>query len=293
MTLTPPAIVKLPADDYHADPCTTPSLSSSLIDTIIRRSPAHARAQHPRLNPDRVEREAGHFDIGSAAHALLLEQDDSLVTPVAAADWRSKQAQQIRASERAAHRIPLLEREWEQVQATVAAVRDQLAQIDADPPLLQNGKPEMTMVWEDDGVTCRALADWLHDDGSAIDDLKTTSLSASPEGWSRTMFDHGSDIQAAFYMRGLEALTGRRHLQFRFIVAEITPPYGVSVFTISPDVRAVADAKIDRALHVWRRGVATGVWPGYPRRVCHIELPPWIETRWLERDERGFGEETP
>ncbi|MCZ7538275.1 MAG: PD-(D/E)XK nuclease-like domain-containing protein [Acidimicrobiia bacterium] len=86
----------------------------------------------------------------------------------------------------------------------VAAAREQLAELDVDPLPFTEGKPEQTIVWEDGGATCRARIDWLHTDGTAIDDYKTTSKSADPESFTRTLFSMGYDVQAAFYLRGLE-----------------------------------------------------------------------------------------
>lgn len=282
-----PGIYDLSSDAYHADPGDRPSLSASIASILCSASPAHARAAHPRLNPDFARQEEQHFDIGTAAHWLLLQGDTAdVVTIVDAADWRTKVAQEQRDEARAAGRLPLLARHWDAVQAMVAAAREQLAQHTAAPPLFVDGKPERTLVWEDDGVLCRARLDWLRDDYAAIDDYKSTGRSASPEAWIRSsLVANGGDIQVAFYLRGLRALTGAE-ADWRWCVQETSPPYALSVIAPGPDVLALGESKVQYALKAWRRGVESGVWPAYEPRVATAELPAWEDARWLEKTER-------
>lgn len=283
----PAGIHDIAADAYHADPAATPSLSASIAHVLYTRSPKHAWTQHPRLNPDHQRREESRFDIGTTAHAILLEQRevDDIVAIIDAPDWRTKKAQEARDAARADGMIPLLADQVDGVAAMLRATRDQLDAVDVHPPLFVNGKPEQTLIWQEGDVTCRALVDWLHDDHTAIDDFKTTSASANPESWTRTMFTIGADIQAAFYIRGVRALTGV-DADFRFVVQETYPPYALSVVSVGPDVLAVADAKVDWALARWAECLATDTWPAYPTRVAHAELPAWEEARFLEKTAR-------
>lgn len=277
-----PGIYELSSDAYHADPGDRPSLSASIAAILCSSSPAHARAAHPRLNPDFARQEEQHFDIGTVAHSLLLE-GESAVEVVEAKDWKTKVAQEQRDAARIAGRLPLLARHWDAVQAMVAAAREQLAQHAADPPLFVDGKSERTLVWEDDGVLCRARVDWLHDDHAAIDDYKSTGRSASPEAWIRSsLVANGGDIQVAMYLRGLRTLTGAE-ADWRWCVQETSPPYALSVIAPGPDVLALGESKLEYALKAWRRGIESGVWPAYEPRVATAELPPWDDSRWLEK----------
>lgn len=274
----------LSADQYHADPCGQPSLSASIARILSTSSPAHARVAHPRLNPDHARREDERFDIGTCAHALLLE-GEAAIEVIDAPDWRTNAAKEAREAARQAGKIPLLANVLADVEAMVTATRAQLDAIEADPPLFRDGKAEQTAVWEEDGVLCRARLDWLRDDYRAVDDFKSTSRTANPEQWSRTVFSAGYDIQASFYLRGLRAITGAE-AEFRFVVAETYPPYALSVVALAPDALALADAKVERAIATWRRCTESGEWPAYPTRVCYAELAPWMETQWLEAEQR-------
>lgn len=280
-------ILSLTAEDYHGDPAESPSLSSSIAHLICSTSPKHAWAAHPRLNPAFKRQEEQHFDIGTAAHWLLLQGDTAdVVTVVEADDWRTKTAKEQRDAARAAGRLPLLAKHWDAVQAMVAAAREQLAALDVDPIPFTDGKAEQTLVWEEPGgVICRSRVDWLRDDLIAIDDYKSAGRSANPEKWSRSLFDHGYDVSAAFYLRGVQALTGMVP-DWRWVVQETSPPYALVVVAPGPDVVTMARKKVAYAINVWRRCLETGIWPAYPTRVCWAELPPWEETRWLLKEER-------
>lgn len=286
--MTSPGIHTITAADYHADPCEQPSLSASMAHILCTQSPAHAKAKHPRLNPDYAREDEAKFDIGQASHALLLEGRNA-VSVVGATDWRTKEAKLLRDEARAQGQIPLLTDQWREVQAMVASTREQLDRVVVDPPLFTDGKPELTLVWEDSGVTCRSRLDWLRDDMAAIDDYKSTSRSANPESWSRTLFGIGADIQAAFYLRGLAAVAGAAvagMAEFRWVVQETFPPYALSVMSLTPAALELADSKVEYALGVWRRCFETGEWPAYPTRVCYADLPGWMEAQWLEKEER-------
>lgn len=280
-----PGIHMVDAHVYHADPCATPSLSASIARVIVKDSPLHAWAKHPRLNPQTIVDESKSFDVGTAAHELLLEGGMDRVEVFEFDDWRKKAAQEARDECRARGLTPLLRKDWDQVEQMVIAANVQLDANAADPRPFTDGLPEQTIIWEDNGVLCRALVDWLHDDFSAVDDYKT-AVSANPEKWCRgSLFDNGYDVQAAFYLRGIEKLTGYRP-EWRWVVQEKQPPYALTVVAPQPGVIELADAKVDYAIGKWRECLAANRWPGYPTEVCWAELRPWEETRWLEKEAR-------
>lgn len=279
-------IVSIPADTYHADDLgDTPSLSASIAHRLLTQSPAHARAAHPRLNPAYVREEEQKFDIGTAAHAWLLEGRDA-VAVCEFPDWRSNAAKEQRDLARAADQIPLLGKHYDELMAMCNAVSGQLDALEVAPRPFSDGKPEQTLVWSEGDVPCRARLDWLRDDLTTIDDLKTTSRSANPESWTRsTLWSIGAHVQAAFYLRGLRAVTGS-DAEFRWVVVETAPPYALSVVSLAPQALAVADDQVSVAIRLWRECLETDVWPGYPTRTCYAEMPAWLETAWLVQDER-------
>lgn len=213
----------------------------------------------------------------------MATQYQAAIDAIDAKDWRTKAAQEQRDASYAAGRVPLLARHWADVQAMVACARAQLADhADGGEAMFTNGVPEQTIVWRDDDVWCRARLDWLRP--GAIDDYKTAE-SANPEDWTRSMFRFGADIQVAWYLRGVAAVTGE-DVTFRFAVQETDPPYALSVIGLGPDALMLAEKKVRYALEAWREARARGEWIGYPRRTCYAALPMAHEAWWLEKEMR-------
>lgn len=283
--------LEVDAATYHLDEVgrNAPTLSASVAHLLCTSSPAHARAAHPKLNPHLEREESEKFDIGNAAHGILLEGLDRIVE-VDAKDWRTKGAKEEREAAYAAGYTPLLLTQAQRVREMVTAVRAQLGAIDTlgGPPLFADGgRAEQTIVWEEDGIACRALIDWLHADRMTVDDFKTTGGSAAPERWPvGPIFDRGYDVQAVFHSFAVRSLTGSLP-EFRFVVAETSPPYAVAVYTLGADAWAVAEAKVAFALRSWGECLAANSWPAYPLAVGTVGLPPWQEPRWLEREARA------
>ena len=280
-----PGIYHISAEEYHRDPVgPAPSLSSSIARELLTSSAQHAWWAHPRLNPAYHPEEKDKFDFGRAVHAYLLEGESYFVI-VPASDWRTKAAKDARDEARKQGKIPLLADRWGDVQGMAAAASRQLDAHDDPPRPLATGQPEQTLVWQEDGLWCRARLDWLHEDRRVIDDYKTTEASANPDAFSRTLFGMGYDIQCAFYLRGLQAITGHE-ARFRFVVQESYPPYALSVIGLAPEALEIGRRKVEYALRLWRYCLTRNVWPGYPTATCYAEAPPLEAARWLEQETR-------
>ena len=276
-------IYDMTAAEYHADPCPAPSLSASVAHRLLTQSPAHAYHCHPKLGQGKQD-DAEHFDLGTAAHAYLLEGETGFAL-IDAKDWRTKAAQEQREAARAEGKTPLLLRQWDDVRAMAGAARVQLGALPRPVPLL-DGRAEETLIWQERGIWCRARLDWLRGDLAWIEDYKTTSGTAHPEAWARgALFENGYDLQAAWYVRGAKAVLGAEP-DFRFVVQENYPPYALSVIGLAPDVWTLATKKALAAIELWAQCLETGSWPAYPTQTCYAELPAWREAAWMEREER-------
>lgn len=279
-------ILEVDSATYHADQLTdVPTLSASIAKILIAQSPAHAKAAHPKLNPELKRDTDPKFDLGNVCHSLMLQGIEAAQV-LDYDSWRTAAAKEDRELARQHGLIPMLGHQWADVEAMVKATHAWIAARRDRPLPFTDGTPEQTLVWEEAGVTFRARLDWLRDDYTLIDDYKTTSASAHPKTWSdRTMYGIGGDIQAALYRRGVKACTGIDP-RFRFIVQETFAPFALSVIDIGPDVLAIGDAKVDHAISLWKTSLATDLWPSYPLTAYRAELPAWEESRWLEREAR-------
>lgn len=259
------------AEAYHADPAPQPSLSSSIAKILLEQSPRHAWLAHPRLNPNYVAEEDSRFDLGTAAHAMLLERDASRIVWVPADDWRTKTAKEMRDASRAEGKLPLLVKYQPALEAMVKEARSAVAASELGD-ILDTGAAEQTVVWEENGIYCRARLDLISADRGIIVDYKTTE-DARPETFIRQIGRMGYDVQAELYVRGLASVSASS--VFVFLAQEINAPYACSLVALSNAYREVGQAKVERAINLWRYCVTRNEWPGYSSAIHYAEPSAW------------------
>lgn len=277
--LVPGVYANISEAAYNADPCGDEvSLRSSIAWKLVERgsTPRHAWFASPRLNPYHKADNRRMFDIGRACHAMLLGQGSEYAI-IRAKDYRSKFAQEQRDAAYANNKIPLLESDANQVKAMAKAAREQLqALVDAGTlARIPFGKDEteVTLIWRDNGVLCRARLDYCPKDGEVLYEYKTTSASADPSLWGFRQFRQlGYDNQLAFYRRGLEVLKVANSPAFGCIVQETFEPYLLSFVRVDDEVIMRADEKVKQAMKIWAQCLKTGVWPGYSLQGYDIDL---------------------
>jgi hypothetical protein len=272
-------IHEMPAAVYHADPADEPSLSNSLLKVLLSKTPRHAWLQHPKLNPrwePRPDKDA--FDLGTAAHSLLLEGIDK-ATMCPFNDWKTNAAKDARAAARRAGKIPMLPGQYE---ITMMMVEEAQRFIETGPlrGLLERAKAEHSMIWRDDQfrIKCRGRLDLLDlkppgATGPVIFDYKTTSAE-NPGEFIRGMAGNGYDTQAELYTQGLAAL-GHPGARFIFIVQETAAPFLCYLVEPSNIMRDLGLAKITRGMRLWADCLRSNRWPGYPPDVFQADPPMW------------------
>lgn len=292
MSALPAGVHRLDAETYHGDELRdVPTLSSTLARLMLTRSPLHVWTAHPRLNPAWEPTERKTFDIGRAAHRVVLGagSDFAVYPPEVLASngaASTKAAKDWEAEVRASGLTPIKAEDEQRILAMADAVRAHLAamRITFDP-----AHSELTALGEVDGVWCRAMVDNAPlDKRLPLYDFKTT-MDASPEACVRAVAGYGYDVQARFYLDVWEAATGERR-RMRFVFVEKDPPHGVSVVELHDDESAESDwmldagAKCREARRMWAECLASGQWPGYPTRVAVIGAPGWHRQAWANRE---------
>jgi PDDEXK-like domain of unknown function (DUF3799) len=291
-----PGIYEITHAEYHLDPCCTPSLSCSIARKLIRQTPRHAWQAHPRFGnigmvPSRV------MDDGSAMHAMMLEQPHLIDTirtvygpkhknkgePVT--DYRTAEAQEERDEIRAYGRIPVLHHRLPELLRCKAAAVQQLGEAEDGAVFLEPGRSEVCAVAREDDVLLRCLVDRLPDEPALPPgDLKCTELSAAPGGWERRLQTEYA-FQDAFYQRVLRGAEGLERPPMRFGVIELDPPHGTVVMAALPDLRALAEIEVERAIQIWRRCMRANEWPRYTRQTTWIGAAAWQLARSEDADE--------
>lgn len=293
-----PGMHEMPMPIYLADPCPVPSLSSSIAGLLLGMSPQHAWFAHPRLNPHHKPRERNDFDLGTCAHALLLEGDESKLAIFDPVDftgprggvpkgWTNDAIKAARDQARNEGKTPILKKDAEAVREMVEVAKHYIAGSEI-AGIFDDGAAELTMIWQEGPTWLRARPDWLSGDQSIMLHYKTTARSAEPGSFGRTAFmSMGYDMTAMFYERGLYAMPtdGERDAPASvFLVQETEAPFACSLIGLDPQMQELAQRKVDRAVALWANCMRTNKWPAYPNRVCYIEPKPWQVAEFEERE---------
>lgn len=261
-------ILHISEADYHADPCETPSLSSSLAKVIIKKSLRHAYHMHPRLGGGQPK-QSSVMSFGTLVHELVLNDGrniDVLFFP----DYKTNKAKEARDHSLAAGRKPLLEKDALDIDKIATSVRKELHAIGVSGL----SRTEIKIAFEDEGVQCRAMVDAITH--TCILDLKTTE-DASDIGVQRAILNYGYDIQAHAYRKAVHTVLGVNDgaLPFVFLFVEKDPPFVARAVVLSGAMEKLGQLKWDRARKLWKQALETGEWPVYSRGVSVIDAPPW------------------
>jgi PDDEXK-like uncharacterized protein DUF3799 len=280
-----PGMYQLPLDQYVRDPAPAPSLSASLAHLMLSRSPRHCWQAHPRLNTGWQADHNDAAEVGTIAHALLLENDRSRVVIVNEKDWRKKEAQEQRLRARGEGKLPILAASFARIEAMVEAARARLAaseELDLSTLTLV----ERTFIWEEHGLWLRARPDWISEDRRILVDYKTAE-NAEPDTWARgPLFRYGLDLQAALALRGAAEVAKPKdgaHAVFVFAVQETEPPYALSLISLSPAYQHFAERRLATAIARFRYCLENSAWPPYSSHIAYVEPPGWATLQWEER----------
>ena len=272
--IKPGIIDGLPNGEYHG---AKEWLGSTSLKTLALKTPAHYKHE----SEHHVFKDA--WNIGTAAHSLILEGDTSNIEVLQFENYLTKAAKEAKAVAITENKQPLLTKEWEQVQAMHQAVMDH----PVAGKLFTGHIPERSFFWEEDGMKFKCRPDALRED--MIVDLKTT-VNASPDDFGKTAFDFGYFVSAALYQKGVEKITGKK-LPFIFVNVEKNAPYLVSVVELDSDAFDMGHQMIERGIRIYKECMESGRWPGYLTQAI-ASLPPWAYSRIeeLETPEIKFGE---
>lgn len=272
--------------DYHADPLPRPSLNSTIAKILLTKTPAHAWTASPRLNPDWEPTDSDAFDLGRAAHAMLLGRGDD-VSVVVADNWATKAAKAAKEEARASGRTPMLEKDYRRVMRMTEVARGYLKACglsDLDP-----ARSELMASAEIDGVACRMMADhafeWPLD---PILDVKTAG-SVSDHAIQRAIVDYGYDVSEQWYREVWKAATGEDR-DFVFLFIEKVPPYACRLIKLlrlpgdDADWSEDATEKCAEARRIWRTCLETGEWPCYPPKLRLLGAPIYHRRNWADAE---------
>lgn len=260
----------MPAEVYHA----INAMSAGGLKRM-KQSPAHFYGL--QLDPNRPEpgEPTPALKNGTMVHCAIFEPasfHDRYVVRPDGLDMRTKEGKAWAATVAGMEIITA-----EQMNAAKGQ-REALLALPEIASLLADGVGESSAFWIDEttGELCKCRPDWVSPagDGVVIVDGKTC-VDASPEGFSKAIWNFAYHLQAAWYADGYEKATGKTVHGFVFAAVESAWPHAAAAYMLGDDVLDRARAENRRLLNLYAECKRTGVWPGYGSQISLINLPRW------------------
>lgn len=257
-------------EDYHS----TPAVSNTVLSSIAR-SPAHCFALHV-AEDRRKQATTPAFFAGTLAHCAILEPDALLeryIVRPEGLDLRTKAGKEWRDALPAGV-LTITADEW----ATAIAQRDAVRAVPELAELLGAGVAEVSAFWTDDetGLPCKCRPDWVHtlSDGRVIlVDVKTT-VDASPQQFTRSVWKYGYHRQAAWYSAGYARAACVEVAGFVFAAVTSAHPFIAAAHTLDDDYLRIGQDECRRLLDEYADCKLTGQWPAFPGMNL-LSPPAW------------------
>ena len=258
-------------DDYHSDP----SIGSTTLKYGL-----HSMAKlHAKLTGQIPEKRSTALDIGTSAHAAILEKDISgfMVGPDVSSKASKKWKDFVKDNE---NKIVLLSEEYAQIKG----MYDAFFAHEMAAKVIKNGRAELSAFTEILDVKYKARFDYIieKEDSIRIVDYKTTR-DANPESFSKAIYNYRYDISAAHYIEVAQKVFGKPVSDYIWIAQEKEAPFEVCVYRADPDLLARANKKVWKLYEDIKNAFTSDRWPGREAKVLEIDIPGWAQK--LEEDE--------
>jgi hypothetical protein len=149
----------------------------------------------------------------------------------------------------------------------------------------QHGGCEVSIVWERDGLPCKARLDKLIADANCPDTVldvkKGQPCKLTDAALRKSIRQYGWDFQAAWYRSGVKAVRPDRDKPlFAWVFLEDGPPFDVRPVWASSRMLEVGRIKVNRAWDVYLACVQHDLWPGYCTDIEELDPDPWEIERY-------------
>ena len=131
------------------------------------------------------------------------------------------------------------------------------------------GEVEVSHKAEINGVMVKGRVDKLTDD--PIIDAKASGVDLDETRFASHAVRLGWHIQGALYRR----LFNRK--RFMLSVVEMSPPYDVVMFELSPELLELGDREAMLLLSAWKACCDNNHWPGRSDELVTLEVPKWMQ----------------
>ncbi len=138
---------------------------------------------------------------------------------------------------------------------------------------LASSKTEVVILWDRNGLPCKAKLDMYNPESNYVWDLKTCG---NLDKFDADVINYGYYISAAWYIEAARQIDGKTRGAM-FAVAGKDEPYQAMLKEV-PDVLVdVAEGKIDELIDVYKACKSSGEWPSpYTTSAMMIDVPGWF-----------------
>lgn len=249
-------------EEYHA----SKAISSSDVKAVLTSSIYHWRNKSFKETPAMA--------LGTAVHDMALEGGHNTVRGPETrrgAAWKD-----LEAECRAQGKVLLPEKEYDTAENIVEAImRDAPSQ-----KMLTDDGTEFEMsifaTCPTTGLELRCRPDIMHRKKAVLGDIKTT-VDASPDGFTRQIYNFRYDVQAAFYTYVAE-LAGVKISHFAFLAVENSHPHAAHMHVMSMEALKLGHQDMMYGLKkIAEAKKAEDYSTGWPRFTM-IYPPAWMNT---------------
>lgn len=280
----PTLIEDMDFETYLADPCDPPSLTSSLVRSLLSTAPRKVWEKTHRLNKNAKDENKTIFDIGTAVHATFTGSGNPIAV-IDAKDYRSGAAKDARQEAYDNGQTPVLIGKIDEVYDMGGVAKFEFGKNSDIGPILKGALKESTIIWREDGVMCRCRPDFYHKKENVIVHFKTTGTTIHESLLPKFASNQGWEMTAAHYRAGAKMLTGKAPKQY-FAIQETEPPYLCMVAELDSMFMDIAIKRRQRAAYIWAQCLNAGVWPRHSSVTVKLECPPWHEAQLLEQEDK-------
>ena len=270
--LAPGIHLGVPFANYAADPGVNNGVLGALNGAHLLHLIAEGRKDTPTLRK------------GRALHIAVLEPARFASAVVKRPNFGGKGARARAAAWNAehAHREILTPGEY----ADVMGMADGILRHDGARKALADaaGASEATLIWEEQGIRCKARVDRLIPGRLALD-VKTTA-DATPEEFAASAYSYGYHRQLAWYRRGVLACTGvdvpwtviavESEARGRDFNGVDVSHHLAAVYAPLGDLLQLGENDAVAGLARIKAILASNNWRGFPGEVQPLDLPEWV-----------------
>jgi hypothetical protein len=269
-------------EQYHMD---RGALSSSGLKTILRKTPAHFKAEW--IQGSSVDKKQDHFRYGSLCHMALLEPEKFKSTFVLepvfegfTKDGRlSTQSKDAKDQKKLWYAnlkpgaLVVTPEDYKGIQGSIASIlnheKAKASLVGAQTEISGYFRHKAT------GIRCRIRPDILHLEKKVLIDFKTTE-DASPDKFSRSIDNFMYHVSLVFYGMGIEAITGTEPDIYALLAVEKDDPYCCAFYALDRDTIETAKAFIEHGMALLKTCLEKNQWPGYQAGIAEqIGIPKW------------------